>query len=1085
MSTYIVNGARTPFGKFGGALKDVNEIELGVVATREAIRRSGVDAGDIDEIVFGNVIQTSKSAPYLARQIGLKSGMRQESTALTVNRLCGSGLQAIVSGAQAIALGEAEVVAAGGTENMSLAPHVLRGTRFGSLHRAPVVDDMLWEALTDHYVGCGMGMTAENLAVRYGITRGEQDEFAAGSQRKAAAARSAGRFAAEIAPVTVKGPKGEELVVDTEKLKEEMRSMHAWVLGLKEVEKTHFALVGGKALNLGELSRMEGVQVPDGFCVTTEAYRLTVEHNITVQALMDRLAGLQAEERDQIGDISARIRQAIIDTETPGDVRRAVAEHLARCGEGLAYAVRSSATAEDLPHASFAGQQDSYLNIIGLPSILRHIRKCWASLFTERAVVYRMRNGLDHRKIAIAVIVQKMVFPRASGVLFTADPLTSNRKLLSIEAVFGLGEALVSGRVSADGYKVRNGEIIEKRIAAKTAALDGQKEGGTELKPIAPDHRKAQVLTDGQILQLARIGRRIEAHFGRPQDIEWCLAQDTFYVVQSRPVTTAFPVPDAGDGEYRVYVSVGHQQMMTDPIKPLGLSFFLLTTRAPMRTAGGRLFVDVTPLLASPGSRETLLRSMGEHDPLMQDALMAIVERDFRDGGTGQSRPDMPAASQPPPEIDPGAVSDLIRRSEASIEACRQTIRSKSGAGLFEFILEDLEQLKETLFHPQCLGVITAVQHAWRWINEKMYEWLGERNAADTLSQSVPGNVTSEMGLALLDVADVIRPYPELIAYLRQTKDDGFLEELAKFDGGKEARDAIRAFLDRYGMRCPGEIDITRTRWAEKPASLIPLILGNIKNHGPNAGRRKFERGRQEALEKERELLHRLKSLPDGERKAAETKRMIDIIRNFSGFREYPKYAMMKRYFLYKQALPEEAGRLVRAGVIGRKEDIYYLTLEELRDAVSTGKLDRRIINERKEEYGYYEKLTPPRVITSDGEIVTGKYRRGNLPETAIPGLAVSSGVVEGRARVVLSLEDADLEEGDILVTTYTDPSWTPLFVTVRGLVTEVGGRMTHGAVIAREYGLPAVVGVEGATRRIRDGARIRVNGTEGYIEIL
>jgi len=471
--------------------------------------------------------------------------------------------------------------------------------------------------------------------------------------------------------------------------------MHAWVLGLKEVDKTHFALVGGKALSLGELSRMEGVQVPDGFCVTTEAYRQAVEHNKTVRALMDRLAGLQAEDRDQIGDICAGIRQAILDTEIPGEVTRAVAEHLARCGEGQAYAVRSSATAEDLPDASFAGQHDSYLNIVGLPSILRHIRKCWASLFAERAVVYRMRNGFDHRQISIAVIVQKMVLPRASGVLFTADPVTSNRKQLFIEAAFGLGEALVSGRVSADGYKVREGEIIEKRIATKTAAVYGKKkEGGTELKPMAPERREAQVLTDGQILQLARIGRRIEAHFGRPQDIEWCLAQDTFYVVQSRPVTTAFPVPDAGDGEYRVYVSVGHQQMMTDPIKPLGLSVFLLTTRAPMRTAGGRLFVDVTPLLASPESRETWLRSMGEHDPLIQDSLMTIAERDFHDRGTGRSRPDMPAGSQAPPEVDPGAVSNLIRRSEASIEACKQAIRTKSGAALFNLNFESKTLLK-------------------------------------------------------------------------------------------------------------------------------------------------------------------------------------------------------------------------------------------------------------------------------------------------------------------------------------------------------------------------------------------------------
>ena len=827
--------------------------------------------------------------------------------------------------------------------------------------------------------------------------------------------------------------------------------------------------------------------------MTTAAYQQAVGQNETVHALMDRLAALQAKDRDQIGDICAKIRRAIIDTEIPGDVRSAVAEHLSRCGEEQAYAVRSSATAEDLPQASFAGQQDSYLNIIGLPSILRHIRMCWASLFTDRAVVYRMQNGFDHRKISIAVIVQQMVFPRASGVLFTADPVTSNRKLLTIDAVFGLGEALVSGLVSADGYKVRGGEIVEKRVATKTAAVYGKKEGGTEKKPIEPERQQAQVLTDGQILQLARIGRQIEAHFGQPQDIEWCLAQDTFYVVQSRPVTTLFPVPDAGDGKYRVYVSVGHQQMMTDPIKPLGLSFFLLTTRAPMRTAGGRLFVDVTPQLASPDSRETLLRTMGQHDPLMQDALMTVVERDFlpsspnapHDRGTAKSRQDMPAAFQAPVEVDPDVVSELIRSSQASIEACKQTIRTKSGTGLFDFILEDLEQLKKTLFNPQCLGVITAAMNASLWINEKMYEWLGEPNAADTLSQSVPGNVTSEMGLALLDVADVIRPYPELIAYLRQAKDDGFLEELVMFDGGKEARDAIRAFLDRYGMRCPGEIDITRTRWGEKPSTLIPLILSNIKNHGPNAGRRKFEQGRRAALEKERELLNRLKTLPDGERKAAETKRMIDVIRNFSGFREYPKYAMMNRYFIYKQALLKEAEQLVHDGVIGEKEDIYYLTFEELREAVGTRKLDRRIIKRRKDEYRFYEKLTPPRVITSDGEIIMGKYRRKHLPDGAIPGLPVSSGIAEGRARVVFHLEDAELEEGDILVTTYTDPSWTPLFVTVKGLVTEVGGLMTHGAVIAREYGLPAVVGVESATRRIKDGASIRVNGTEGYIEIL
>jgi rifampicin phosphotransferase len=362
---------------------------------------------------------------------------------------------------------------------------------------------------------------------------------------------------------------------------------------------------------------------------------------------------------------------------------------------------------------------------------------------------------------------------------------------------------------------------------------------------------------------------------------------------------------------------------------------------------------------------------------------------------------------------------------------------------------------------------------------------LGERNAADTLSQSVPNNITSEMGLALLDVADAIRPYPEVIEYLQHVRDDNFLDELVAFEGGRETRDAIHAYLNKYGMRCVGEIDITRTRWSEKPTTLIPLILSNIKNFKPGAGERGFEQGLQEALKKEQELLGRLRQLPDGEQKAEETKRMISLVRNLAGYREYPKYGIVSRYFMYKQALLKEAERLVQANVIHDKQDIYYLTFEELHEVVRTNKLDYRIIDERKVEHKLYEKLSPPRVITSDGEIISGAYKRENLPSDALVGLAVSSGVVEGRARVILNMEEADLEDGDILVTSFTDPSWTPLFVSIKGLVTEVGGLMTHGAVIAREYGLPAVVGVENATKLIKDGQRIRVQGTEGYVELL
>ncbi|MEK5237458.1 phosphoenolpyruvate synthase [Paenibacillus sp. FSL L8-0470] len=871
--------------------------------------------------------------------------------------------------------------------------------------------------------------------------------------------------------------------------------MSSFVLGFQEVDNTQLLLVGGKGLHLGELSKIAGINVPEGFCVTTAGYQKTIAQNETYSALLNQLTLLKVEDRDQISEISRKIRQLIMEAEIPSDVVKAVTHYLSQLGDELGYAVRSSATAEDLPHASFAGQQDTYLNIIGKKAILQHISKCWASLFTERAVIYRMRNGFDHSQVYLSVIVQRMISPQASGILFTADPISNNRKLLSIDASFGLGEALVSGLVSPDCYKVQEEEIAVKIISTKQLAIYGLPEGGTETRQLDPDQQKAQTLTEHQILQLARIGRQIEAYFGCPQDIEWCLDHDTFYIVQSRPITTLFPIPEANDQDNHVYVSVGHQQMMTDPMKPLGLSFYLLTTPAPMRIAGGRLFVDVTPHLASPVSGKVVIDALGKSDPLIKDALMTLVKRgDFikssTDGekapGPSGSNKGMPSAgSQLQTEIDPAIVRDLIKSSEASIEELQQNIQTKSGSDLFDFILEDIPQLKKNLFNPQSLDIIMAAMDASSWVNDKMNEWLGEKNAADTLSQSVQNNITSEMGLALLGVADVIRPYPEVIDYLQHITDDNFLDELAKLDGGQETQDAIYAYLAKFGMRCSGEIDLTKTRWSEKPATLIPMILSNIKNFEPNASSRKFVQGQQEAMAKEQKLLERLKQLPDGEQKANETKRMIDLIRNFSGYREYPKYGMVNRYFVYKQALLKEAGQLVQAGVIHGKEDIFHLTFEELREVVRTNKLDYQIISKRKDEYKLYEKLTPPRVITSDGEIISGEYKRENLPDEAIVGLAVSSGVIEGRARVILTMEDADLEDGDILVTAFTDPSWTPLFVSIKGLVTEVGGLMTHGAVIAREYGLPAVVGVDKATKLIKDGQVIRVHGTEGYIEIL
>lgn len=874
-----------------------------------------------------------------------------------------------------------------------------------------------------------------------------------------------------------------------------VKNRNTYVAFFQEIDSSDFMDAGGKGANLGELSGIKDIKVPEGFCVTTKAYKKAIENNPELNSLLDELVGFKVEDRWKISEISAKIRVAIESTPIAKDITKEIVGCLSEFEEKDAFAVRSSATAEDLPSASFAGQQDTYLNKIGKDTILKYISKCWASLFTERAIIYRLQNGFDHRKVCLSVVIQKMVFPQVAGISFTADPLNGNRKVLSIDASFGLGEAMVSGLVNADLYKVYDGKIIDKKISAKKLAIYALKDGGTKKQEIEPELQHSQVLTDEQILQMALIGRKIETHFGCPQDIEWCLAEDTFYIVQSRPITTLYPVPDASDQENHVYVSVGHQQMMTDAMKPLGISLWQLTAARPMYKAGGRLFVDITGSLASATGRKTIIEVMGDHDPLIKDALLTIITRgDFIkpipvdqeevnliQSNTGKSSADILSQTAD----DPAIISKLIKRSETSLTALKLDIQTKSGSDLFDFILEDGQVSKKDLFDPQNMSAIIASIAACSWINENMKKWLGEKNAADAIAQSAPNNITSEMGLELLDVADLIRPYPAIIHYLQQVKDDNFLNDLAQFDGGKQAQDTIYTYLDKYGMRCAGEIDITQTRWSEKPAILIPMILNNIQNFKPGAHKQKFEQGWYQASKKEEELLDRLKQLPAGEQKARETKKIISLLRNFAGYREYPKYSIVNRFFVYKQALLKEAEKLVQAGIIHEKEDIYYLTFQELHEVVGTHKLDYQLISKAKEEYQLNKKLTPPRVITSDGEIISGTYKRENLPERAIAGLAVSCGVIEGRARVILKMEDANLEDGDILVTSFTDPGWTALFVSIKGLVTEVGGLMTHGAVIAREYGIPAVVGIEHATSLIKDGQRIRVNGADGYVEIL
>lgn len=782
--------------------------------------------------------------------------------------------------------------------------------------------------------------------------------------------------------------------------------MERYVVGLDEATDT--SQVGGKGAGLAALRRIDGVRVPPGFCVTTAAFA----------------AGLT--------------------TAVEREVRAAVRP-------GVAYAVRSSATTEDAAGASAAGQHDSFLGVTGADAVLGRTRDVWASLDSEHATAYRAG-----RRAAMAVVVQELVDPVASGVLFTADPVSGNRRVSVVEATRGFGDALVAGRVDPDVLRVRDGVVVERRLTA------------------------APALDEAQVLELVALGRRVEEHLGAPQDIEWCLDHAGFALVQSRPITTLFPVPRTDAPGLRVFMSVGHQQMMTDPMRPLGLSLFRLAALAVMHEAGGRLWVDATPALTSSrGPR--FLGVVGRSDPLTGDALRTLIERG--DVALGTAPDEEPA----PPLIDadPELVARLVAEERASIAELRRRLEGAGGPGVVDRVIADLEDHKRVVFGPDVMPPITTAVEATWWLEDHLAAWLGAPDAAALLSRSVPGNVSSEMGLALLDVADVLRPHPEAVALLEAATDDAFLDALPGVPGGEEVRAALLGYLEAYGVRCAGEIDVTRPRWNERPSALLPMLLGNVRSFAPGEGRRRFAEGQRAAREAEAEYLARVRELPDGEAKAAETARMIARLRTFAGYREHPKFHIVARFALYKHALMAGAERLTEAGVLRAAEDAFWLTLPELAEVSRDGTADHGLIARRRAEFAAFAALTPPRVLTSEGEALLGEHRRGDVPAGALTGIAVSAGTAEGRARVVRDPGDAALEPGDILVTAFTDPSWSPLFVAAAGLVTEVGGVMTHGAVVAREYGLPAVVGVPGATRLIADGQRIRVHGGAGWVELL
>ncbi len=868
-------------------------------------------------------------------------------------------------------------------------------------------------------------------------------------------------------------------------------------------EAPRLAWAGGKAASLGELVAA-GFPVPPGFCVTTAAFRAFMGP--------DGLDGIdigQAPSGDQ--DLERRgeaLRRRLQDRPIPAVVKREILAAWRAQGEHRTFAVRSSAIAEDLPGASFAGQYDTRLEVEGEAALVEAIRSCWISRFSARALVYRDAIGVSERTDELAVIVQRMVRPRASGVMFTAHPVDGRRHVVSIDAVSGLGESLVSGLVRPDHHEIdtRTGAQLRRDPADKTLDVTATG-GGASHEGGAAELGHAPLLDDPTLGALVALGRRLEAHRGQPQDIEWCEQDGALWVVQSRPITTLFPIPQGPrDAGLRVYLSFGHEQVMTDAMPPVahglwrrvfpldrdeqGLSRVLLS-------GGGRLYFDLTeplrlPLLARRAPR--LLRST---EPRIAAAVAEVVAR--------------PELRRAPRRLGWGtvlrrvagfALPVLLRAGWRVWFARTRALEAWTRARLDARVAELRARLAEApdprarllcvwealgsllpdtarLLMPSLLGAVAS-----RRLLERL---LGSRAAEDDLTaleRGLRGNVTTEMDLAVGDLADVVRRTPALAEALRGQQSPTREWLAARADAGPVLA-ALDAFLAAHGWRAAAEIDVSRPRWREDPSLVLLAVRGGLAEPEPGTHRR-----RHEGLQREGEAAVDRLAAATGVLVRPLVRRLARAHRELFAMREHPKHQLSRFVGILREVVLELAEALHERGVLERREEVWMLELDELMRGPEALERDRAslraAIEQRRAAYERHARLVPPRVITSEGEVIHGQLADdAELPPGALRGVGVSAGEVEGVVRVVLDPASTTVHAGEVLVAPYADPGWTPLFINAAALVMEVGGMTTHGSVVAREYGIPAVVNVEGAVKALRTGERVRVNGKTGIIERL
>ena len=909
------------------------------------------------------------------------------------------------------------------------------------------------------------------------------------------------------------------------------------------------AQAGGKGMNLARLAQA-GFPVPDGFMVTTFAYSTFVAQNHLADHISTTLAGVIFDDAVSLQAASVSIRERFAQGALSDELRRALMVSYRLMGEGPV-AVRSSATAEDLPDMSFAGQQDTFLNILGMDALAQAVIDCWSSLWTARAMGYRQRNGIDHNEVALAVIVQNMVQSQASGVLFTANPLTGARAQTVIDATLGLGEALVSGQVEPDHYvveRVKGGDkgtrrqgalgtwrIVSKVLGAK--ALTIRSEAGGGVVTVHEDASAQQALPDDAILALSQVGQEIQNLFGTPQDIEFAWADGALSILQSRPITSLFPVPDlppnielgANPDDLRVYFSFGAVQGMLDPMTPLGqdvikgifaggatlLGYHGYTPESQkvLFEAGERLWGHLTPVLNNQRGRKMYLGVFGAVEPGAATAIKRLVNEPGRLPEPGPLRPQtvirmvrffVPMlgkvmSSMGRPDHNRAVVQQIMADTIARLAAQAQAATSMADQVR---LVEDVAHAAFTVMIPEMVPRIMAGMIGLRvlTVQAKTLTVIDPSITGQTameVTRGLPHNVTTEMDLALWTVAQVVQADPASAARMSQGAAPELAEDYLAGTLPYAAQAAIAGFMDRYGMRGLAEIDFGRPRWREQPAQVMQMVQNYLRIDDPNmAPDAVFGRGVAAAQATvDRMAAAASRSGPLGFLKARLIRGMAERARALSGLRESPKFMIIQLFGLARKEILKMGASLVEAGVLAQAEDVLFLRLAEQRELADTppAQMDktawRALVTQRRHVYDReMARRQVPRIILSDGTAFFDGFdesQAGEEVEGVLWGSPVSAGVVEGTVHVVLDPYTAHLLPGEILVCPGTDPAWTPLFLSAGGLVMEVGGLMTHGSVVAREYGIPGVVGVRDATTRLVTGQRIRVDGSSGEIVVL